>query len=65
MAGLTVVIPALNEARNLPLLLADLQQWPGALEIIVVDGGSTDKTIPVAHQGGAHLVKSPVQGRGQ
>jgi rSAM/selenodomain-associated transferase 2 len=65
VAGLSVVIPALNEARHLPLLLADLQQWPGALEIIVVDGGSTDKTIPVAHQGGAHLVQSPVQGRGQ
>ena len=58
MAGLTVVIPALNEARNLPLLLADLHQWPGALEIIVVDGGSSDKTIRVARQAGAHLCKA-------
>jgi rSAM/selenodomain-associated transferase 2 len=30
-----------------------------------VDGGSTDNTIRVAHQGGAQLVQSPVRGRGQ
>ena len=65
MAGLTVVVPALNEARHLPSLLADLQRWPNALEIVVVDGGSTDKTIQVAHQGGARVLQSPVQGRGQ
>ena len=60
-----MVVPALNEARHLPFLLADLQRWPDALQIIVVDGGSTDKTIQVAHQGGAQVVQSPVQGRGQ
>jgi len=69
VAGLNVagcvVVPALNEARHLPFLLADLQRWPDALQIIVVDGGSTDKTIQVAHQGGAQVVQSPVQGRGQ
>ena len=63
MAGLTVVVPALNEARHLPSLLADLQRWPNALQIVVVDGGSTDKTIQVAHQGGARVLHSPVQGR--
>lgn len=65
MAGLTVVVPALNEARHLPLLLADLQRWPDALQIVVADAGSTDKTIQVAHQGGADVVQSPIQGRGQ
>ena len=65
MAGLSVVVPVLNEARHLPFLLADLQRWPDALQIVVVDGGSTDKTIQVAHQGGAQVVQSPVQGRGQ
>ncbi len=65
MAGLSVVAPVLNEARHLPFLLADLQRWPDALQIVVVDGGSTDKTIQVAHQGGAQVVQSPVQGRGQ
>ena len=65
MAGLSVVVPVLNEARHLPFLLADLQRWPDALQIVVVDGGSTDKTIQVAQQGGAQVVQSPVQGRGQ
>ena len=65
VAGLSVVVPTLNEARHLPFLLADLQRWPDALQIVVVDGGSTDKTIQVAHQGGAQVVQSPVQGRGQ
>ena len=65
MAGLTVVIPTLNEAGHLPSLLADLQRWPDALQLLVVDGGSTDKTIQVADQGGACVLHSPVQGRGQ
>ena len=38
MAGLSVVIPALNEAGTLPLLLADLATWPSNLDILVVDG---------------------------
>jgi glycosyltransferase involved in cell wall biosynthesis len=41
----SVVIPTLNEARNLPLVLAEL---PSSYEVIVVDGLSTDGTIDVA-----------------
>ena len=65
MAGLSVVIPALNEAGTLPLLLADLATWPGDLEILVVDGGSGDATAAVTRIGGAGLLRSPVAGRGQ
>jgi rSAM/selenodomain-associated transferase 2 len=43
---LSVVIPARNEARTLPLLLADLAALRGAGgELIVVDGGSSDATV--------------------
>ena len=42
MAGLTVLIPTLNEASRLPLLLADLDHWPHPLQVLVVDGGSDD-----------------------
>jgi glycosyltransferase involved in cell wall biosynthesis len=42
----SVVIPALNEARNLPHVLAALPA--GLHEIIVVDGHSTDDTVEVA-----------------
>ena len=65
MAGLSVVIPALNEAGTLPLLLADLATWPSNLEILVVDGGSGDATAAVTHNGGARLLRSPVADRGQ
>jgi glycosyltransferase involved in cell wall biosynthesis len=42
----SVVIPALNEARNLPHVFAGL---PGGLhEVIVVDGRSVDDTVAVA-----------------
>jgi rSAM/selenodomain-associated transferase 2 len=64
MAGLSVVIPTLEEASRLPLLLADLQRWPGELEIVVSDGGSADQTRHVAHLAGATVLESPTSGRG-
>jgi glycosyltransferase involved in cell wall biosynthesis len=44
----SVVIPALNEARNLPHVFARLP--PDVHEVIVVDGLSVDDTIAVARQ---------------
>lgn len=44
----SVVIPALNEARNLPHVFARLP--PDVHEVIVVDGHSVDDTISVARQ---------------
>ena len=43
----SIVIPAKNEARNLPYVLARL---PENGEVILVDGNSTDDTIKVAQQ---------------
>ena len=42
----SVVIPARNEARNLPEVLAALP--PGLHEVILVDGASVDGTVEVA-----------------
>jgi len=64
MAGLSVVIPTLEEACRLPLLLADLQQWPGELEVVICDGGSRDQTRQVAQLAGATVLDSPTSGRG-
>jgi len=44
----TVVIPTLNEARNLPHVFARLPE--GLHEVIVVDGHSVDDTLAVARQ---------------
>ncbi len=60
---ISVVIPTLNEAHNLPRLLAKLQQETTASEIIVVDGGSSDATTALARRLGARVVDSD-PGRG-
>jgi len=61
---LTVVIPTLNEAETLPLLLTDLSQQAGvALEIVIGDGGSTDATCSLAASLGAKVVNAE-RGRG-
>ncbi len=56
---LAIVIPALDEAANLARLLPDLaRDCPGA-EVVVVDGGSRDKTAAVvARAPGARLLAS-------
>ena len=64
MAGLSVVIPTLEEACRLPLLLADLQLWQGELEVVICDGGSRDQTRQVAQLAGATVLDSPTSGRG-
>ncbi len=62
---LSVIIPVLNEAANLPPLLTDLRaQQDIRLEIIVVDGGSMDATGEVAARYGVTLLSSP-PGRGR
>ena len=44
----TVVIPALNEAPNLPFVLPHIGFWVD--EVILVDGRSTDRTLDVARE---------------
>lgn len=59
--GVTVVIPALNEAASLPYVLQDL---PRVQRVIVVDNGSTDNTPVVALAHGAEVVHEKTRGYG-
>ena len=61
---LSIIIPTLNEAIHLPLLIADLNAWPYNFELIIVDGGSTDLTISIAKIQGLDVIKSPKKSRG-
>jgi len=54
---LSVVIPTLQEEAHLAEAIHSARQCPG-VEIIVVDGGSTDRTCEIATQLGARVVQS-------
>lgn len=58
-----VLIPAWNEEKSLPLVLADLpKSW--VRQVVVCDNGSTDLTVAVAEAAGAVVVRQPARGYG-
>ena len=61
--NLSVVIPALNEATELPETLRRVRALPEVCEVIVSDGGSTDGTREGAAGFGARVVTG-ARGRG-
>lgn len=61
--SLALIIPALNEADSIGVLLRQLP--PIFMQIIVVDNGSTDATAEVARAAGAHVVSEPRRGYGR
>lgn len=64
--SLSVVIPTLNAAAVLPETIASLGSAARRgidVELIVVDGGSSDDTLAVARELGATIVEAP-RGRG-
>lgn len=60
---ISVLIPVLNEAENLSVVLENLVPDRQHIEIIVIDGGSKDKSRDIARQKGAKVITSP-PGRG-
>src|ERR1043166_1526314 len=60
---IAVLIPVLNEESTLPLVLADIPQEM-VEEVVVIDNGSTDHSIEVAHACGATVLSEPQRGYG-
>lgn len=56
---LSIILPALNEARSLETLLPEVRERFPDAEIIVVDDGSGDDTVEVCRRLGAKVVKNP------
>lgn len=64
---LIIQIPCYNEEETLPGTIADLPtEIPGIdiIELLIVDDGSTDRTVEVARQCGVHHVVSHETNRG-
>ena len=61
--NVSVVIPTLDAASELPATLAALADARLVVEIIVADGGSSDDTVGVAEAAGARIVNAS-RGRG-
>ena len=58
---LSVIIPVLNEEKTIAQTLEHLQKT--AVEIIIVDGGSTDNTVEIVQNMGIKTILSPEPGR--
>ncbi len=62
-AAIDVVIPALNEEKSLPRVLAAIPR-PPVRRVVVADNGSVDRTAAVAAEGGAIVVPAVRRGYG-
>ena len=58
MSKISVIIPAFNEEEYIQETLSALKH--STLEIILVDNGSTDRTVEIAQQEGVKVIKFPV-----
>ncbi len=62
----SIVIPALNEERDLPVLLESIRaQTFTDYEVILADAGSTDQTVKIAKKFGARVVPGGMPGAGR
>jgi len=70
-SSISVIIPTLNNAETLPRVLESLSLDPAVGEIIVVDGGSIDRTVDIAKEHGCTVfieegpIKCPANARNQ
>jgi glycosyltransferase involved in cell wall biosynthesis len=66
--GVTVVIPCLNECTTIAEAImqakAAFAHWPGGVEVVVADNGSTDGSAELARAMGARVVAALERGYG-
>jgi len=52
----SIVIPALNEEKNIGRIIREAKKYELVSEVLVVDGGSRDKTVKRAREAGARVI---------
>jgi glycosyltransferase involved in cell wall biosynthesis len=57
--NILVIIPAYNEEKSLPAVIADLRTHAPYADVVVVDDGSRDATARTAEECGVDVVKLP------
>lgn len=64
---ISIIVPTLNEEKNLPRLLRsfiDLKYPKEKYEVLIIDGGSSDQTGEIARKFGAKVFNNPFRLRG-
>lgn len=56
---LSVIIPALDEEAHIGATLGSVGRGDSGLEVIVVDGGSSDRTVAISRAAGARVMTAP------
>jgi glycosyltransferase involved in cell wall biosynthesis len=64
VTSVCILVPALNEEAALPATLANVAALqPPPDEVLLVDGGSSDRTVALAEAAGVRVLISPRKGR--
>jgi glycosyltransferase involved in cell wall biosynthesis len=53
------IVPAFNEERNVGRVIDELHAFDPGLDVVVVSDGSVDRTVEVAREHGAHVIRLP------
>lgn len=61
---ISVVVPALNEAKTIASVVQFARRCPLVSEVVVIDDGSIDSTPELAREAGARVVTSTLLGKG-
>lgn len=62
-SDVTVIIPTLNEERNIAGVIEELKRI-GFANVLIVDGNSKDKTVTIAEKLGVHVIHQNGHGKG-
>jgi glycosyltransferase involved in cell wall biosynthesis len=58
-----VIIPTLNEEKNIAEVIRELRRT-GFSDILVIDGNSNDRTVPIAKKFGVNVIRQNGKGKG-